>query len=311
MNNYVLDSLIPAYTSKVPVNVVQMRPDTSNQKRGVEDYFATTISTQGKNYKGTPKGIQRESSENSKRNNGGKFFTKIQNLLLKKTDTKKIPREPKQKNSSSKDPELRVIKGTLMKTINLHIKQTTSAEKRTNAEQEQAGKLINSKGKNENSSAEGKSASTYQSDTKLVKSKASTKNADVGASPSINKLKQNTLDFRQLKPLTKIAFENSGAATTRTKEKTGEVGTPSVRNSSNNKNPDYFEIQKAHHDTLVRSPAHKSFKSTFNVAKILSAIKEKDSAIRSSASLLKPKVPVIPQKNIVRQTSSNIKYKSF
>lgn len=293
-----LVGVVAAYTSKLSASTIEIRPETSAQHRTeskAEDYFATKTTCVKKMQ---PSSKARESSENSKRNNNnGKFFTKIQNLLIKKTDTKTTPRGETQKHintNNTKDPELKVLKGTLMKTISLHIKQTTSVEKKINHvdQQEQAGKQVTNKIKNENSSAEGKTSSTYQSESKSIKPKLSSKNsADIPCSPAI-KLKQNTLDNRQAKPLQKKPFAENcgqGMASSKATEKAINVGSPTIRNSSAHKNPEYFEVQKVAVNNLVRSPTHRNAKSSFNMAKILSVIKEKASPGRTSASLLKEK----------------------
>lgn len=181
-----------------------------------------------------------------------------------------------------------------MKTINLHVKQKTSADKKIFDEQEQGKRIVVSTGKTDNSSGEGKSASTYQSESKLVKQKISFKGLDscTGA-----KMQQFTLDLR--KP--KNNLQNGAPITSRIPGKIEVISTPSIRTSSASKNLEYFEVQK-----IQSQGKNNIIKSPQNTARLLSTLKVKDPAQRSSASLLKANAKANPQeRNFQRPVSSN------
>jgi hypothetical protein len=255
----------------------------------------------------------RESSENAKRNNGSKFFSKIQNLLLlskqadskatsrdskatsrdskatprdsKATlrDSKATPRESSQKasSSSSKDQGLKVLKGNLMKTISLHMKQTSSVEKKLASESNK--KIVINKGKKENTSVEGKIA--YQSEGKLLKPSAA-------VIPKANALLKKSIEDNKAEGQARKMFL-----------KIGKIESPKARNGSANKNPEYFEIQKiSSTNTVVKSPAYRNKLSSNNIAKMINGFKAAND-FRSSASLLKNKELFRPV--VVRQSSSN------
>lgn len=151
-----------------------------------------------------------------------------------------------------------------MKTINLHLLQAKN----------QGSKYSNLKEKKNNSSADHKSLSTFQSEAKITKNNIGPKQNFI-SSPTA-KMKQSTIDLRKPKRMT----GNLHSITNKVLGQIGDVTSPSNRNASKSKNPDYFEVQKA------KSPAHRNMMSTINMAKLLLSIKEKDTSKGTKSILL-------------------------
>jgi hypothetical protein len=288
INNNNIVTVVPTYTHKLIAKCIGNRPETALQLRTNDD-----IPSKMQKVQSAAKPNQRDICENSKPKTSQKFFLQIQHSLLKKTDKNNSPREQRPQNSNN-EQDLRVIKGTLIKTINLHIRQATSVGKKGNDEQEQGKKIIANTGKNENSSGEGKSASTFQSESKLVKQKINFKKLDScqGAAKQLF-----TIDLRKPKQV----FKGNVPMSSRIPGKIEVISTPNIRNSSASKNLEYFEFQKVQSQEKINN-----IKSPQNTARLLTTLKIKDPAFRSSASLLKANQKVnVQDRNFQRPTSSN------
>lgn len=271
-----------AYTSAVIEIVPKIETQQRSNKKS-EEYFASTGQTITQKVKSASKGAQRESSENQKQDSNGKIHTKIQNLFIKKVEVKKTSRE----NSNSKDPELRVIKGTLIKTINFKVKPAESTEKRIKTEQDQITQ-------NKNSSSDGKTVGTFESESNCEKQKITKNNAN-----SCNHIKQKTIDIGKQISAAKNRLENNGTVTTRSSRKIEE--SPNIRNESATKNPEYFQVKKINPNSMIKSPAHKNLKSAFDMVKIVSAGKGKEIGLAQKNSSIQKTKAVLP----LRQTSAN------